>query len=273
MEIIASQLQLLKEISSHIGNDRTQVQGPGGNTSYKNSDFLWVKASGTRLEDALKKEIFAKINMSHESKITSRLDLTPSIETPLHRAIEQTFVIHTHSTSAIAAGFSNHFERSLSENSEIVLIPYRRPGEELTKIVKDSINPEIHHSAILKNHGLLVWGMTYEELTSRFSHINNLTAKFLTNDKSLINAAKNRLLNPLNEVYLTPDHAVFLDQETLSDRVNWKGKKAWLEDLLDQLSIILGSMSDEESLEQLDMKEVEELRNWESEKLRKKANA
>ena len=45
--------QSFNALSARLGQDRLQVQGPGGNTSVKQDDVMWVKASGTELADAL----------------------------------------------------------------------------------------------------------------------------------------------------------------------------------------------------------------------------
>ena len=46
------------KFSQNIGNNLDLVQGAGGNTSFKDGEILWVKASGCWLRDALRREIF-----------------------------------------------------------------------------------------------------------------------------------------------------------------------------------------------------------------------
>ena len=46
-------------LSARLGRDPLQVQGPGGNTSIKDRETLWIKASGTELADAETKQIFS----------------------------------------------------------------------------------------------------------------------------------------------------------------------------------------------------------------------
>jgi len=41
-----------RALSARLGQDPLQVQGPGGNTSVKSGDVMWIKASGTELADA-----------------------------------------------------------------------------------------------------------------------------------------------------------------------------------------------------------------------------
>ncbi|MBK7285418.1 MAG: hypothetical protein IPI83_14890 [Sphingomonadales bacterium] len=47
------ELAELCEVSARIGADPMLIQGPGGNTSFKSGDELWVKASGAWLAEAL----------------------------------------------------------------------------------------------------------------------------------------------------------------------------------------------------------------------------
>ena len=45
-------LEILKRISLEIGIRKELIQGAGGNTSYKIGNTIWIKASGTKLENA-----------------------------------------------------------------------------------------------------------------------------------------------------------------------------------------------------------------------------
>ena len=56
-------LEILKRISFEIGIRKELIQGAGGNTSYKIGNTLWIKASGTRLENAKKESIFIPLNL------------------------------------------------------------------------------------------------------------------------------------------------------------------------------------------------------------------
>jgi len=49
------------QFSEEIGNNLDLIQGAGGNTSLKNDEILWVKASGCWLRDAGRKNIFVPV--------------------------------------------------------------------------------------------------------------------------------------------------------------------------------------------------------------------
>lgn len=59
--------QMLNELcrmSARVGRNILLVQGAGGNSSVKEDDVLWVKASGTWLADAEDKDIFVPVALS-----------------------------------------------------------------------------------------------------------------------------------------------------------------------------------------------------------------
>ena len=59
------------EITAKVGNNINLVQGPGGNISFKKEGYMYIKASGTRMSDAKKKNIFVKTDYK---KIMSALN-------------------------------------------------------------------------------------------------------------------------------------------------------------------------------------------------------
>ena len=116
----ATALADLIEISRFYGVDTRFVIAGGGNTSYKNADKLWVKASGASLA-TITDEGFALLDRSRLKVISERsysndsakreeevkTDLAaaclssgkrPSVETSMHNAIDYAFVVHLHPT-------------------------------------------------------------------------------------------------------------------------------------------------------------------------------
>ena len=49
--ISAKDYELFLKCSAEVGLDRTMVQAAGGNTSIKDGDTMWIKASGKWLID------------------------------------------------------------------------------------------------------------------------------------------------------------------------------------------------------------------------------
>ena len=59
----SSDLDDLQALSRRLGADLTLVQGSGGNTSIKDGEVLWVKASGTWLFNAEEQEILVPVDL------------------------------------------------------------------------------------------------------------------------------------------------------------------------------------------------------------------
>ena len=51
-----------RALSARLGSDPLQVQGPGGNTSIKDGEVMWIKASGTELANAETQDIFVAVD-------------------------------------------------------------------------------------------------------------------------------------------------------------------------------------------------------------------
>ena len=269
----SKEFELLKSFSSWIGRHPTMIQGPGGNTSIKVKDLIWVKASGTRLLDAETKEIFVSLDrlsglLSPPSQVGSG-----SIETKLHLLIEAPVVAHTHSTSSLALGFREDIEELVNGFGRTVVIPYFRPGELLAEAISNLVNVSKHDFAILKNHGLIVWGNSVEEVQQRIMRFENEFKKIVIFSDSALSEARNLLRIGDTHRYLTPDHAVFLDSKTLESIEALDFEPKWLREMYDQLSEVLASSLHSSKLSWLDKEEVSALQNWEAEKSRKESNS
>ena len=183
-----NELKQLRKYSSQIGRDISLTQGPGGNSSLKCGNTLWVKASGMWLADAETRPIFCSLNLT---EIRNALDhdspgqeleqviqsasgnLRPSIETSLHAALPHTVVIHVHAIDVIAW----LVRRSGLQDTEKLLdglnwrwVPYRRPGFPLTIAVRAVLdtNPDI---LLLANHGILIGGDNVQQVRLRLKEV------------------------------------------------------------------------------------------------------
>ena len=165
------------EFSAQIGRDRLRIQGAGGNTSIKIGDMMWIKASGTCLADALDRPVFVKVDCAairaglaagqdDPVRGTYRAgDLRPSIETAFHAALDWPIVAHTHSICTLAHAVSPQGRATLARKLaglDFVIIPYCKPGIELTRAIMESANAR-SHVFILNNHGLICCGQSAGE--------------------------------------------------------------------------------------------------------------
>lgn len=203
----------LIQISNYYGTNPDFVLAGGGNTSCKDKDYLYIKASGESL-GTIKEDGFVKMSCEKLKEMTTkqypadddtreaavladlldaRADATtkrPSVETLLHYLMPQTFVIHTH--PAIVNGVlcienSKEIIKSLFGDKTIWL-KSMMPGYMLSKTIeievaayksKYNTYPQM---IFLENHGVFVAADTIEEIKAIY---NNITDKIKAKIKSM----------------------------------------------------------------------------------------
>lgn len=169
-----------RALSARLGQDPLQVQGAGGNTSIKDGQVMWIKASGTELADAVRRDIFVPVDLemalaeAHGSAGDGSckgtvLDpenlLRPSIETTFHAALDWPLIAHTHSIATLVHAISPE-GRAVAEQKlkglQPAFVPYAKPGLPLTRKILARVQPETR-VFVLQNHGLIVCGETVAE--------------------------------------------------------------------------------------------------------------
>lgn len=177
------ELEALRALSARIGADPLLTQAAGGNTSLKDGDTLWIKASGTWLAHALERDIFVPVHMpplleavagarpqAEQARLFTIADcnpsgLRPSIETTVHALMPQRVVLHVHCVDTIAlavrADGRNILDTSL-RGFNWAYVPYRRPGLPLAMGIAEhgGSQPDV---LVLGNHGLVVAAETVAE--------------------------------------------------------------------------------------------------------------
>jgi rhamnose utilization protein RhaD (predicted bifunctional aldolase and dehydrogenase) len=170
-----------RALSARLGQDPLQVQGPGGNTSIKDQDVMWIKASGTELADAERSDIFVAVDRQSAraeahgagdgsckaTVLDPAVTLRPSIETTFHAALDHAVVAHTHSVATLAHVISPEGRVVLKEklaDLPFVLVPYAKPGLPLTKEILARATPETR-VIVLQNHGLICCGDTVQDVS------------------------------------------------------------------------------------------------------------
>ncbi len=157
------EIQELISISQFYGKDNRFVIAGGGNTSYKNVERIWVKASGSSLA-SITEDGFAVLDRSllnpmsekqysenaaeREEQVKNDLAAAtitkgkrPSVETSMHNAIDYAFVVHLHPTAvnglmcAINAG--TELKNLFGEKT--LFVEYTDPGYVLFKKVDEKI--------------------------------------------------------------------------------------------------------------------------------------
>jgi rhamnose utilization protein RhaD (predicted bifunctional aldolase and dehydrogenase)/NAD(P)-dependent dehydrogenase (short-subunit alcohol dehydrogenase family) len=195
------EIQQLIEISQFYGRDSRFVIAGGGNTSYKNAEKIWVKASGSSLaaitEDGFAVLDRAKLNLmsdktysanaaEREEQVKNDLaDATitkgkrPSVETSMHNVIDFAFVVHMHPTLVNGLMCANNAQADLQKlfGAKALYIEYTDPGYVLFKKVEDAIKAfraeDGAEPAViwLQNHGIFVAANSIEEVKVLYTKV------------------------------------------------------------------------------------------------------
>lgn len=191
----------LAEISRAYGSDKRFVLAGGGNTSFKDDEYLYIKASGFSLA-TITESGFAKMVRSDLDRIwdkeypsdtderervalkdlmdsrASGEDKRPSVETLLHEAIPDAYVVHTHPALVNGVTCSQQGRKAAEElfGDDVLWVPIVNPGYVLAVTVKHAMEDfqKVHGRPpsiiLLQNHGVFVSGRntdsirrTYEE--------------------------------------------------------------------------------------------------------------
>ncbi|MBO6063758.1 MAG: class II aldolase/adducin family protein, partial [Bacteroidales bacterium] len=186
-------IENLVAISRKYGADARYVIAGGGNTSYKDAEKLWVKASGHALatidEDGFAVLDRSKLNPMGEKAYSADVaareaqvkeDLAaacltqgrrPSVETSLHNCMGFAYVVHLHPTLVNGLMCSVKAAETCAELfPDALYIEYTDPGYTLFKKVYDRIQawkatrgsePQV---IFLQNHGVFVGADSTEEI-------------------------------------------------------------------------------------------------------------
>ena len=178
----------LAELSAKAGADPLLIQGAGGNTSVKDGPVMWIKASGTLLADALRRDIFVPVDLTAmRTALSDGRDeadqpalfalgdsgLRPSIETSLHAVFEHPVVVHVHCVNTLALAIRADAEKVLAEKLagfDWAFVPYAKPGAQLARSVQARRGPETD-VVVLGNHGLLLAAQTVAEASDLLDRV------------------------------------------------------------------------------------------------------
>jgi len=221
------EIQNLIEISQFYGRDSRFVIAGGGNTSYKNAEKLWVKASGSSLatitEDGFAVMDRAKLNgmsdktysnfaAEREEEVKNDLAAAtlskgkrPSVETSMHNVIDFAFVVHMHPTAVNGLMCAANAESDLKKlfGAKALYIEYTDPGYVLFKKVEDAIKAfraedGAEPSVIwLQNHGIFVAANSIEEVKILYTKILDTLDKAVA--ENIGGATSSRTPNIFNE--------------------------------------------------------------------------
>jgi L-fuculose-phosphate aldolase len=173
MSLIQNLISLSKEMSKYC-------IGMEGNISGKSDNGLLIKASGSKL-NALTEQDLVEFNM--DNKQISNFSKKGSMELGFHTFLlkfdDVNYISHTHPTNTLKILCSDMCELFSSNRlfpDQVVfngvkscLVPYAKPGDDLTNVIKISVNEFIDKEGyfpkviLLKNHGIITCGRTIDE--------------------------------------------------------------------------------------------------------------
>ncbi|MFR3310536.1 MAG: SDR family NAD(P)-dependent oxidoreductase, partial [Christensenellales bacterium] len=205
-----NELTALADMSNLYGSNPEFVLAGGGNTSYKNEDWLFVKGSGTALA-TIKPGEFVKMDRhalgamwdkdypageaEREAAVLADMmaarapgeNRRPSVETLLHELFAQRYVLHVHPAAingiTCAKGGAEAVAR-MFDPARTVWIPICKPGYILALNCRDAIKAKMAENGgifpdilFLENHGIFVASDTTdgcgELLTSVYEKIHS----------------------------------------------------------------------------------------------------
>jgi len=269
----------VRKFCAEIGSDPLLVQGAGGNVSWKDGNALWIKASGTWLENAVKEDIFvpvdlvdlktavAKRNFSTSPKVLGDHKLRPSIETLLHALMPHRVVVHVHAVEALSHLVMSDSNSDLGAlcgvNIAFTKVKYSKPGGHLAAQVYAVLQEHTGIDVIfLMNHGVVVGGENIIEVRQTLFRITDALAtdpivdsaaylagpvEKMFDDYSRVSDAgiQQLALNPVffnrlqSDWALYPDHVVFLGA-LAHTYPSWSAFTEQNIDLLPELAFVRG---------------------------------
>lgn len=218
-------LKELVEISRRYGADGDFVLAGGGNTSFKDERYLYIKASGTTLaeltegslvrmersrldaiwqkrysEDTNEREqqALADLMAARASGETSR----PSVETLLHELLPERYVVHLHPALVNGLTCGGEGETVARElfGEEMLWIPVVNPGYVLASHIREAIEArrkrggEAPALLFLENHGVFVASDEIAAIDRRYEEIvERLTSRLKRSPELSERAASPRL--------------------------------------------------------------------------------
>jgi NAD(P)-dependent dehydrogenase (short-subunit alcohol dehydrogenase family)/rhamnose utilization protein RhaD (predicted bifunctional aldolase and dehydrogenase) len=173
----------------------------GGNTSFKNDEFLFIKPSGTTLA-TIREDQFVKVRRESLRKVfTADVPSNPwereatvkdimaaavepagsgraSVEAPVHEVIEYAYVIHLHPTLVNGMTCARNGAKTAAKLfPEALWIEYTDPGYTLSTVVKQRLDaakaergaqPKVF---FLGNHGVFVGADTLAEIEDIYTNL------------------------------------------------------------------------------------------------------
>ncbi len=218
-------MQDLVDLSREYGSDPRWVVAGGGNTSYKDDDVLYVKASGFALA-TIGEEGFARMDrrklaaiwvkeypsgedaasvaererMVLADMMDSRMpgeDRRPSVETQLHDLLPWPLVVHLHPTmvNGLTCGKNGKELAEKLFGDEQMWVPVVDPGYVLARAIRDALEERTQRGLgtpsyiFLANHGVFAGGSDAAEVRKVYSRLADTLSAGVKREPGVMPAA------------------------------------------------------------------------------------
>lgn len=197
-------LEIIKSISHKYGSDSRYVLAGGGNTSYKDEHYLYIKGSGTSLSTItsegfvkMSRESLAKIwektyslePNKREAEVLSDMMASrcqgeeakrPSVETLLHNLFVQPYILHVHPSMVNGITCSQEGKAAMERMfPEAIWVEETEPGYTLAAKCRERINEfesktgKKAYLLFLQNHGIFFAADSEKEMDELVSSVMN----------------------------------------------------------------------------------------------------
>lgn len=193
--------------------------GMEGNVSEKTERGLIIKASGSRLNELSHSDL---VEFDMKGNQLSNFSKKGSMELSFHIYLmgfeNINYVSHTHPINTLKILCSNKSDLFASNRifpDQVVfngkkscLVPYAKPGEDLTKMITTCVNSFIENEGyfpkviLLKNHGIITCGETIDECVM-----------------------STEICEKSAEIFSDVDNIIFLSEDEVNDLVEDKNEK------------------------------------------------
>ena len=183
----------VETLCKKISKDRLIIQGAGGNISWKTDTHLWIKLSGTWIEDVQSKDIFGSIQLDKLNELISckkfivepammdQDNVRPSIEAMLHAIINKRYVFHLHMVEVVATLINDPemlLAQLIKNNLNSQTIAYCKPGEELARAIYQAMKNQPETDILcLENHGVVLFSDDINQIESQISLLQKICEK------------------------------------------------------------------------------------------------
>jgi ribulose-5-phosphate 4-epimerase/fuculose-1-phosphate aldolase len=187
-------LNTLRHLSRYVGERFDLVQGGGGNTSCKNDNIMFIKASGKMLSDMTLNSGYSTIDnkrLIHDICNNTVKDIMTynyfgktrsSIETFMHSILHK-YVLHLHPIQINKVLILKDAKMIVNEIcSESLFLPYITPGLAICTQLLDKWKDE--KIIFLQNHGIIITSNNISELYILLENTIEKFEKYLNIDYS-----------------------------------------------------------------------------------------